>query len=160
AAPGINGALAGTPIRAMFVRMPQRGTVPGKPVQVLMAFHGMGGSGEAFATDLFEQADRYGWMIVAPTIEFGDWTRPEVVAQEEPLLIAALSDFVDQLPELTGVAVRRTLLLLGHSRGAQLAHRFADFRPDRVLAVAALSAGTYTLPNYALRFPFGVNDLA
>jgi pimeloyl-ACP methyl ester carboxylesterase len=160
AAPGINGALAGTQIRTMFLRMPQRGTVPGKPIQVLMALHGMGGAGEAFATDLFEQADRYGWLIVAPTIEFGDWTRPEVVAQEEPVLIAALSDYIDQLPGLTGIPVRRQVLLLGHSRGAQLAHRFAEFRPDRVLAVAALSAGTYTLPNFALRFPYGVNDLA
>jgi pimeloyl-ACP methyl ester carboxylesterase len=160
AAPGANTAVPGTPIRAMFIRMPQQGTVPGKPVQVLMALHGMGGNGEAFAADLLEQADRYGWMIVAPTIEFGDWTRPDVVAQEEPVLIAALSDYVDQLETLTGMPVRRQVLLLGHSRGAQLAHRFAEFRPDRVLAVAALSAGTYTLPNFALRFPYGVNDLA
>jgi pimeloyl-ACP methyl ester carboxylesterase len=120
----------------------------------------MGGSGEAFANDLFDQADRYGWIIVAPTIDFGDWTRPEVVAAEEPGLIAALSDYVDQLPSIVGMPVRRTILLLGHSRGAQLAHRFAEFRPERVLAVAALSAGTYTLPNGSLSFPYGVNDLA
>jgi len=56
-------------------------------------------------------------------------------------------------------------MVLGHSRGAQLAHRFAEFRPDRVLAVAALSAGTYTLPLASgpqgnMRFPFGIKDLA
>jgi pimeloyl-ACP methyl ester carboxylesterase len=61
--------------------------------------------------------------------------------------------------------VRRQVLVLGHSRGAQLAHRFAEFRPDKVLAVAALSAGTYTLPlssgpHGSMPFPFGVKDLA
>jgi pimeloyl-ACP methyl ester carboxylesterase len=139
--------------------------LPGKPVQVLLALHGMGGSGEDFARDLFDQADHYGWLIVAPTIEYGDWTKPQVVAREEPGLIRALTEYLDELPELTGMPVRRTVLLLGHSRGAQLAHRFAEFHPERVLAVAALGAGTYTLPletgpQGGLSFPFGVTDLA
>jgi len=57
-------------------------------------------------------------------------------------------------------------LLLGHSRGAQLALRFTEFYPERVRGVAALSAGTYTLPfgvdaaNQPLPFPFGVGDLS
>jgi pimeloyl-ACP methyl ester carboxylesterase len=125
----------------------------------------MGGTGEAFSKDLVEQADKYGWLIVAPTVDYGDWTKPELVAREDPLLIRALADYLDQLPQLSGVRVRRTVLVLGHSRGAQLAHRFAEFRPDRVLAVAALSAGTYTLPlasgpQGTMSFPYGVKDLA
>ena len=146
ASPGTNVALAGTPIRSVFVRAPHGGTLPGKPVQVLLALHGMGGNGEDFSKELVDQADRYGWLIVAPTIAYGDWTNTNVVAREEPVLIHALVDYLDQLPLLTGLQTRRLVLLLGHSRGAQLAHRFAEFRPDKVLAVAALSAGTYTLP--------------
>ncbi len=165
AAPGINAALLGTPVRSVFLRAPRAGTVKGKPVQVLLALHGMGGNGEAFSKDLAEQADRYGWLLVAPTIDYGDWTNTSVVAREEPILIRALADYIDQLPQLTGLSVRRLVLVLGHSRGAQLAHRFAEFRPDKVLAVAALSAGTYTLPlssgpQGALSFPFGIKDLA
>jgi pimeloyl-ACP methyl ester carboxylesterase len=138
----------------------------GKPVQVLLALHGMGGNGESFSKDLIEQADRYGWMLVAPTIEYGDWTKPDLIAREDPVLIRALADYLDQLPQQTGLQVRRLVLVLGHSRGAQLAHRFAEFRPDKVLAVAALSAGTYTLPlstapqGGSMSFPFGVKDLA
>jgi pimeloyl-ACP methyl ester carboxylesterase len=160
AAPPVNSALVGTQIRSVFLRTPQRGAVPGKPLQVLVALHGMGGNGEDFSRDLFEQADHYGWLIVAPTIDYGDWTKPEVVAREEPVLIRAISDYLDQLPGLTGVQTRRLALLLGHSRGAQLAHRFAEFRPERVLAVAALSAGTYTMPQGSASFPYGVKDLA
>lgn len=158
------GPIAGTPIRSVYLRLPRGGTTPGRPLQVLLALHGMGGNGEDFSKDLLEQADRYGWLLVAPTIDYGDWTDPNVVASEDPSLIRALGDYLDQLPALTGTAVRRLVLILGHSRGAQLAHRFAEFRPDRVLAVAALSAGTYTLPHTpgtagGLRFPYGVDDL-
>src|SRR5205085_11930421 len=153
-------ALAGTQIKSVYVRA-ARGASPTRPQQVLVALHGMGGNGEAFARDLVEQADQYGWLLVAPTIEYGNWTDPTQVASEDPKLIKALVDYVEQLPQMTGYPIRRQLLLLGHSRGAQLAHRFAEFRPDKVLAVAALSAGTYTLPTAAgLSFPYGVKDLA
>ncbi len=156
--------LAGTPIRSVFVRMPQRAMPANAPLQVLVVLHGMGGNGPDFARDLFDQADAHGWLIVAPTIDYGDWTNPSVVAQEDPLLIQALNDYLDGLPRLVGGPLRHLVLLLGHSRGAQLAHRFAEFRPDRVLAVAALSAGTYTLPTGVgptgnLNFPFGVQDM-
>jgi pimeloyl-ACP methyl ester carboxylesterase len=157
--------LTGTPIRSVFLRAPHMSTLQTKPFQVLLALHGMGGNGEEFSKDLIEQADHYGWLLVAPTIDYGDWTNPAVVAREDPLLISALSDYIDLLPQLTGLQTRRLVLVLGHSRGAQLAHRFAEFRPDKVLAVAALSAGTYTLPLSAspqgsLSFPYGVKDLA
>ena len=152
--------LDGTPIRAVFVRAPESVPVGGQPLMALLALHGMGGSGEAFSKDLAEAADHYGWVIVAPTIEYGDWTNPEVVAREDPRLISALSDYLDQLPERTGLQIQRQILVLGHSRGAQLAHRLAEFRPDRVLAVAALSAGTYTLPQTnGSVFPFGLEDM-
>ncbi len=165
ASPGTNVALAGTPIRSVFLRAPRGGTLPGKPVQVLLALHGMGGNGEDFSKELVQQADRYGWLIVAPTIAYGDWTNTSVVAHEEPVLIHALADYLDQLPQVTGLQLRHLVLILGHSRGAQLAHRFAEFRPDKVLAVAALSAGTYTLPlssgpQGSMSFPYGVKDLA
>lgn len=159
AAPSSTQAIAGTPIRSVYVRTP-RNLSADKPVQVLLVLHGMGGNGEDFSKDLVESADRYGWLIVAPTIAYGDWMNPNVVAAEEPVLIRALSDYVDQLPQQTGLTLRRRLLVLGHSRGAQLAHRYAEFHPERVLAVAALSAGTYTLPSSSSSFPYGLKDLA
>src|ERR1051326_5336310 len=44
--------------------------------QVLVALHGMGGNGPDFAAPLAAQADANGWLIVAPTISYGDWTNP------------------------------------------------------------------------------------
>jgi pimeloyl-ACP methyl ester carboxylesterase len=162
---GVSSLIAGTPIRSVYVRPPRGAATATKPLQVLLALHGMGGNGEDFSKDLVEQADKYGWLLVAPTIDYGDWKNPNVVAREDPILIRALADYLDQLPRLTGFQTRRLALILGHSRGAQLAHRFAEFRPEKVLAVAALSAGTYTLPQTSgpqggLTFPYGVKDLA
>jgi pimeloyl-ACP methyl ester carboxylesterase len=157
--------IVGTPIRSVYVRTPRGASLSTRPLQVLLALHGMGGNGEDFSKELIESADNNGWVIVAPTIEYGDWTNPNLVAREDPLLIGAIADYLDQLPALTGMPTRHRVLILGHSRGAQLAHRFAEFRPEKVLAVAALSAGTYTLPRTSvahagLSFPFGVKDLA
>ena len=137
-----------------------------QPVQVLVALHGMGGNGEQFAANLLKDAERNHWLIVAPTIDYGDWTDPAQVAREDPRLIRWLAGYLDHLDLYAGVPVKPRVLLLGHSRGAQLAHRFAFFEPERVLAVAALAAGTYTLPfergpqGSLIRFPFGMADLS
>src|SRR5437899_5379950 len=105
------------------------------PVQVLVALHGMGGNGEQFAANLLEDAERNHWLVVAPTIFYGDWTDPAQVAREDPRLIRWLDDYLEHLAEYVGLPVKSRVLLLGHSRGAQLAHRFALFQPERALAV-------------------------
>jgi pimeloyl-ACP methyl ester carboxylesterase len=149
----------------VFVRLPQSN--PSAPLQVLVALHGMGGNGNDFGSALEQQADANGWLIVAPTINYGDWTNPDVVSHEDPALIAWLSDYLNGLSQRTGLAVQPRVLLFGHSRGAQLALRFTEIHPDQVAGVAAISAGTYTLPvstdarsGQALDFPYGVADLA
>src|SRR5207253_5178811 len=94
------------------------------------------------------------------------WTDPTQIAREDPRLIRWLAGYLEHLDQYVGVPVKPRVLLLGHSRGAQLAHRFAFFEPQRVQAVAALAAGTYTLPvergpeGGLMRFPFGMADLS
>jgi pimeloyl-ACP methyl ester carboxylesterase len=152
-------------IPSVYLHLP-RELPTSSPVQVLVALHGMGGSGEQFASNLLRDAERNHWLVVAPTIEYGDWTDPAQVAREDPRLIRWLAGYLDHLDLYAGVPVKPRVLLLGHSRGAQLAHRFAFFEPQRVLAVAALAAGTYTLPfergpqGGLMRFPFGMADLS
>jgi pimeloyl-ACP methyl ester carboxylesterase len=164
-APVARAAELSAAVPSVYVR-PPREVVPGKPLQVLVALHGMGGTGEQIADRLVAQADRNHWLLIAPTVKYGDWNDPAQIAREEPQLINWLADYLDQLPEMIGAPVRPRILLLGHSRGAQLAHRFALFHPERILAVAAVAAGTYTLPferseeGKLIAFPFGVSDMA
>jgi pimeloyl-ACP methyl ester carboxylesterase len=172
AAPGPSvGALraqGASEVRDVFVRLPQGANLDGQqPLQVLVTLHGMGDNGPSFGGGLAAQADAHGWVIVAPTIGYGDWTDPSQIAREEPALIAWLADYVRHLSDHIGYPVQPRILLFGHSRGAQLSLRFTEVHPELVQAVSAVSAGTYTLPysrdkgtGEALRFPFGVADLA
>jgi pimeloyl-ACP methyl ester carboxylesterase len=153
-------------VQEVYVRAPQGGVDDGQPVQVVIALHGMGGNGPDFANALAEQADRYGWLLIAPTIKYGDWTDPDKIAREDPALVAWLSGQIRQRVDNADVPVEPRVLLFGHSRGAQLALRFAEIHPELVGGVAAISAGTYTLPvahdshNRPLEFPFGIANLA
>ncbi|HLZ31733.1 MAG TPA: alpha/beta fold hydrolase [Chloroflexota bacterium] len=159
-------AVGANEVQNVFIRPPV-GAPADQPLQVLIALHGMGGNGADFGTALAPQADAHGWLIVAPTFSYGDWTDPAQITHEDPALVAWLSDYVAHLADRTGYAVQPGVLVFGHSRGAQLALHFTEIHPEQVTAVAAASAGTYTLPfsrdaqtGEALQFPFGVADLA
>ena len=161
-------AVGAREVQGVFIR-PPAGAPDGssQPLQVLIALHGMGGNGADFGNALANQADAHGWLIVAPTFGYGDWTDPAQITREDPALVAWLSDYVRHLADRTGYAVEPRVLVFGHSRGAQLALHFTEIHPEQVVAVSAASAGTYTLPfsrdtqtGQALQFPFGVADLA
>jgi pimeloyl-ACP methyl ester carboxylesterase len=132
-------------VQDVYMR-PPRYTASAKPLQVIIALHGMGGNGQDFGDALASEADQYGWLIVAPTINYGDWTDPVQITHEEPALVAWLSDESCHLPDRTGYPVQPSVLLFGHSRGAQLSLRLTEIHPEQVAGVAAVSAGTYTLP--------------
>jgi pimeloyl-ACP methyl ester carboxylesterase len=153
-------------VKGVYVRVPQT-SIAGQPLQVLIALHGMAGTGRDFGTSLASEADAHGWLLVAPSITYGDWTNPEQIAREEPALVAWLFDYVSHLSDRTGSPVLPRVLFFGHSRGAQLALRFTEIHPEVVAGVAAVSAGTYTLPvstdartGQALDYPFGIANLA
>lgn len=139
-----------------------------QPVQVLVALHGMGGNGQAFCQDLLATAEQNGWIVVAPTFKYQDYKNADLVVQDDTTFLPRLKGILDSLPERTGLATREKVLLYGHSRGGQAVHRFATYYPERTLAVAALSAGSYTLPlktmlvngkSQTLPLPYGVANL-
>ncbi len=138
-----------------------------RPVRVLVVLHGMGSSGPAFSAPLIAPAVSHGWVVVAPTFVYGDWKDANQVRADDAKVMPAIKSIIDGLPERLGARVEPRVLLYGFSRGAQVAHRFAFFYPDRVSAVAAFSAGTYTVPfssmqdgsSDGLAFPYGVADL-
>ena len=151
----------------LFIAVPD-GAERRQPLQVLVAIHGMGGDGTTFCRDLLGTAARNGWVVVAPTFRYQDYKDPALVLQDDTTLLPSLNAALDRLPERLGLALHPRVLLYGYSRGAQAVHRFATYYPERVLAVAALSAGSYTLPLTALPvaghaqplpMPYGVADM-
>jgi pimeloyl-ACP methyl ester carboxylesterase len=135
---------------------------PERPVPILLALHGMGGTGGRIAERLASCAEQNGWVLIAPTFAYRDYMDLDQVRQDEREDLPRLLDIVNQVePQLAqqGIQPDDDLFVYGFSRGGQLAHRFAFFYPDRVAGVASISAGSYTLPRPELAFPFGVADL-
>jgi hypothetical protein len=135
-APVAQAAELSATIPDVYVHVPKDRT--SQPLQVLVALHGLGGNGEQFASNILAEADRNRWLVVAPTINYGDWTDPSQVASEDPRLIRWLDDFLDTLPAYVQAPVKSRVLPLSRAR---IAHRFCSTRGT----VAAL-ARTYTLP--------------
>ncbi len=153
-----------------YVHLPPH--IKSGPLQVVLAIHGMGNNGQAFAQPLIPYADEYGFVLVAPTMKYdSNYSDPANIAANDAVLLPELDKLLDRLPTQLGYPVSQKALVFGFSRGGQIAHRFAFFYPERVLGVAAISAGNYTLPaaqyrpenttsQTDLRFPFGIADLS
>jgi pimeloyl-ACP methyl ester carboxylesterase len=151
----------------LFIYVPSNAALK-QPVQILVAMHGMGGDGASFCQGLLPAADRNGWIVVAPTFKYQDYKNADLVLQDDVSFLPRLLEMIDSIPGRTGLQTRQKVLLFGHSRGAQAVHRFATYFPERTLAVAALSAGSYTLPlqtmmvngeSQTLALPFGVANM-
>jgi pimeloyl-ACP methyl ester carboxylesterase len=139
------------------------------PAVALLVLHGMGGTGEQISQSLRDYTDPLGWVVVAPTFNYGDWQDPNQLTREALGDVPRMASFLDRLPEITGLPFQSRALVYGFSRGGQEANRFALAYPERVAAVAMMSCGTYTLParwtgsdaqRVALRFPYGTSDFA
>jgi pimeloyl-ACP methyl ester carboxylesterase len=137
-------------------------------LEVLVALHGMEGTGPRFASPLEGRADAERWVVVAPTFPYGDWQDPAEVAREDTRFPFRLHTFLRELPARTGLDLEPRAAIYGASRGGQLAHRFALVYPEQTQGVAAVACGTYTLPLAAaevdgqleaLPYPFGLADL-
>ncbi len=136
-----------------------------QPVQILVTLHGMGGDGASFCQNLLAAAERNGWIVVAPTFKYQDYKNADLVLQDDVAFLPRLLAMIDSVPGRTGLETRQKVLLYGHSRGGQAVHRFATYFPERTLGVAALAAGSYTLPlqtmliggkSQELPLPYGV----
>ncbi len=138
-----------------------------EPLTVLVALHGMGGNGEDFIAPLLALTDPLGWVVVAPTFNYGDWRDPAQVTSDETRNLPEIAAFLDRLPGIVGMDVNPMVYEYGFSRGGQTAERFALVYPERVAGVAAASSGTYTLPSRTfgatgldVPFPYGMADCA
>ena len=153
--------------KELYVHLPPQAG-PQKPLRVLLVLHGMGGSGEIFSQSLLRDADRNNWVLIAPTFQYQNYLDPKLLMDDDIQLSKRILDTLDVLPKRLNLQLRQHILIYGFSRGAQLAHRFAYFYPDRVESVVTLSAGAYTLPTekqatdeglQVLPFPYGIGDL-
>lgn len=148
-APGVTttASLEASGTRSFRIHVPP-GYVAGRPVPVVLMFHGGGGSGEQLQTqsaNMDSIADREGFITVYPegTGVLATWNggiccgRAMQTGVDDVAFVRALLDHVEG--ELC--VDRRRVFAMGMSNGAILSHRLACDLSDRIAAIAPV-AGT------------------
>jgi hypothetical protein len=139
------------------------------PARVLLVLHGEATTGPMAALPLVDEARQAGWAVVAPTLDYGNWTTQDAVRAAAAALLPGLRQLVDDLGQSIERPTRPRAFVYGEGRGGQLAQFFALFYPDRVRGVATVNALPCTLPLESsgqparatpLPFPVGLGDVA
>lgn len=146
--------LAGAaPRRFFFYRA--NNEIPGAPIVV--SVHGIARNAAAHTYRLIDEAERYGLSIIAPLFEkehYGQYQQL-VDAKTDIRADLALLDMLGAAARLSKADAGR-VLLFGFSGGAQFSHRFVLAHPSRVASAVHVSAGWYTFPDEAKRYPYGL----
>jgi pimeloyl-ACP methyl ester carboxylesterase len=126
-------------------------------------------SGPRAAMPLMDDARRAGWVVLAPTLDYGPWASQADVRAKAAELLPGLQQLLDEADEHLGRPTRTRAFVYGERRGGQLAQFFALFYPEFVRGVATVNALPCTLPlassgrpgeEAPLAFPAGLGDVA
>jgi pimeloyl-ACP methyl ester carboxylesterase len=96
--------------------------------------------------------------IIAPLFteeKFGQYQELAARSPDQTPADAALLRLLDELAPELSIAIDR-FALFGISGGAQMAHRFAMFHPQRVSRLCLASTDWYSLPRADLPYPYGI----
>lgn len=137
---------------AAFVIRPRR-MAPSRPLVVL---HGISRNARALVRHFRAEAEHSGRLIVLPHFTTAHWPhfqRPGHPARADQALVELLNRLAIRFPDCAG-----RVDLVGHSGGAQLAHRTAMLYPQRVARLSLVAAGWYCLPDMSMPYPYGLGE--
>ncbi|MDX2080584.1 MAG: alpha/beta hydrolase [Terrimicrobiaceae bacterium] len=125
----------------------------GESAGVLLLVPGYNGSGETMLDERWRAfGEEHGLVVIAPTFR----TTPEELRRGRGYYYpeqgsgAEVERMLGQVGRETGVATEK-ILIFGFSAGAHFSHRFALWKPERVKAFVACSAGWWSEPTAAMR---------
>lgn len=140
-----------------------------KKSRIVIVLHGDGRESARYRKAWQPYAEKYNLLVLCPEFTDEEFPGPEkynygnvydfqanrYTSPDEWTfaIIEQLFDFTRQDPRLDA----QTYCLFGHSSGAQLVHRMVLFMPEARFSLAiANGAGRYTEPNFADKFPDGL----
>lgn len=129
---------------------------PAAPVTLVVVLPGLGGIGRDLAEGFVPAAEADRWLLLAPSPDYDPKDASESLEAADLRVDNELVALIDHVLARPGVQATPRVDLVGFSRGAQQAHRFALRHPERVNALASFSAGTYTMPTSLQPYPLGV----
>jgi poly(3-hydroxybutyrate) depolymerase len=132
---------------------------------VLFVMHGVGREGERYRNEWRAYAERAQALLLVPEFSTANFPggrnyaapRPSFdVDDGTPLAFAAIEQIFDSVIKANELSAG-DYRLYGHSAGAQFVHRFIMFQPrSRVKTAVAANAGWYLMPDFDLKFPYGL----
>lgn len=143
---------------------------PDRPVIFVM--HGQQRNADEYRDQWHELAIRHDFLLVVPEFSrkgfpgsnaynlgsvYDDKGRRQPPSQWS---FSAIEPLFDAVRERHGLVVER-YSIYGHSAGGQFVHRFLMHVPEaRVARAVAANAGWYTLPDFSVDWPYGLNGSA
>jgi pimeloyl-ACP methyl ester carboxylesterase len=137
---------------------------------VVFVMHGMSRTAERYRDDWHDLAVEHGFLLVVPEFTREDFPTSEtynsgnvIDDQGQPLPRSAWSfnaveALFDDVRGRFGMTAEQ-YALYGHSAGSQFVHRFLLHVPEaRVNRVVAANAGWYTVPDFEIGFPYGLQN--
>jgi hypothetical protein len=135
--------------------------------RILFVMHGVQRDGERYRDEWRGYAERDSALLLVPEFSAAYFpgsagyssAKPSArLANDDltPAAYSAIEKIFDRAIKLAGVAAV-DYRLYGHSAGAQFVHRFVMFNPTaRVKIAVAANAGWYMMPDFDVRFPYGL----
>ena len=134
---------------------------------VLFVMHGVQRDGERYRDEWRAYAERASALLLVPEFSAAYFpgsggyssAKPSAGSADAdltPAAYSAIEKIFDRAIKLAGVNAV-DFRLYGHSAGAQFVHRFIMFNPTaRVKIAVAANAGWYMMPDFGVRFPYGL----
>lgn len=135
--------------------------------RVVIVLHGMSRDARAYCEAWAPEAERHGFLVVAPEFpatdyptardyNFGNVLAPDGSLMPRPQwLFPVIENIVDRARQVAGG--RATYCLYGHSAGGQVVHRLAAlWWSERIELAITANSGSYSVPSLDVCYPFGL----
>lgn len=139
---------------------------------IVFVFHGNGRNADEYRNAMIAKANEYQFIVIAPEFSnthfsggdtynlgnvFVDGDNPSSnsLNPESEWTFSIIEPIFDFM-KLRTANENNHYDIIGHSAGAQFAHRFVQFKPNaRFNKVVASASGWYTVPDVTIDFPYG-----
>ena len=142
---------------------------------IVFVFHGNGRNAKDYRNAMIAKADEFGFIAIVPEFSEqnfpggdgynlgnvfidGDNPSPSSLNSEEEWTFSLIEPIFNSVKSNINNTTSK-YHMIGHSAGAQFAHRFAMFKPNaRFDKVVVSAAGWYTVPDETINFPYGFKE--
>jgi poly(3-hydroxybutyrate) depolymerase len=135
---------------------------------VLFVMHGVRRNAKEYLDAWIPHADQHGVLLVAPQFSASRYRASRVYQagnvldgrgrpqERSEYVFGEIERIFDRVREASGNRSQH-YFLFGHSAGAQFVHRMVILMPEaRFAAAVAANAGSYTMPDFDVGYPFGL----